>query len=291
VEEINEPIQGEALALAPLHPLQGSALKEAVDLSKKIGQPITTEQIHYALVPNDCKVESLLNLQYPEGLPPSRIRHTVTMKSADSFAAYVMLYADQFTRIFADPDKFYFRGALDFHGTKADNLEPKFVSHNVQFTMTQDDRWKIWRGMDGKPFSQAEFAEFIEDNRRDIEMPDPATMLEIARSLEAKTDVNFRQATNLQNGQVQIRYEEVVTAGVPNAGNIEVPTEFTIRIPVFFGEPPLSIPVRLRFRLHGGKLTFHYKLFRPLETEQDAFKAAVDQIGRETEQKVLIGTI
>ncbi len=174
------------------------------------------------------------------------------------------------------------------NGTK-DRL-PEFCDHKASFQLTQDERWKIWIGQDNKPMAQADFAEFIEDNMADIFKPPAADMLEIARDLHAKIDVNFGSSVRSQSGQVQLRYEETVKAGVGTAGIIEVPEEFSIQIPVFYGEQPVVIKAKLRFRIKDGKLSFHYKLNRPVEIQSKAFETAVEGLQATIGQDILLGS-
>ena len=232
--------------------------------TEDVARVITTEAVHFAVVPNDCKIESLAALQFPDGRRPERIKASVMLLDAASFAGYVNTYKDHRTRTFANPANFNFLSVIDYHGEGADSL-PEFCQHRATFPMKPDDRWNIWTSFDGKPFSQVDFAEFVEDNRADIYDPEPARMLEIASDLTAHTEVNFGSSTRLGNGQTRIRYEETIKSGVPSAGDIEVPEEFKIRIPVFYGESATTISVRLRFRLNQGKLSFTYKLYSVLE--------------------------
>ncbi len=267
-----------------------TALMEAVALGRAGNSPITTEKIHIAVLPKDAQLVSLKDYQYPFGVPPERIRATVALRDTASFLKYVKDYRkDSKTLTFAEPTRFSFLSVLDYHPRGDGDMAPEFCDHKASFTLTQDERWKIWNAMDNKPFTQEAFAEFIEDNRADILSPSPAAMLEIAQDLSAHTEVNFGSSTKLSNGQVQLRYEETVKAGVPSAGNIEVPTEFSIQVPVFYGEAPETIPVRLRFRIATGKLSFHYKLYRPVETQNRSFERVVASIGEGLGEAVLLG--
>ncbi len=130
----------------------------------------------------------------------------------------------------------------------------------------------------GKREAQMEFAEFIEDNAPDIVEPDSATMLEVARDLSAKTDVDFASAIRLQNGQVQFKYSEQIK-GTYGSGNLDVPERFTISIPVHIGSERVGITARLRYRIASGKLTFWYDLLRADMIERNAFLAVRKAIG------------
>lgn len=265
-----------------------TALSAAVAIGQKIGQPVTTEPIHFAIVPNDSRVESLAALQYPHGIRPDRRKANVKLQDAGSFIGYVQLYADDRTRVFADATKFNFLSILDYHGTG--ERQPEFLDHRASFQMALSDQWKTWFGKNDTAFSQSDFADFLEDNAADIRNPEAATMLEVASDLRAKIDVNFESKTVRKNGQNQLTYNETINASI-GKGNLEVPERFTIGIPVFYGEDPISVQCRLRFRIAGGKLSFHYKMDRASEVQNEAFDKAVASIGHSLGISVLIGTI
>ncbi len=269
--------------------LNASAIKEAVNLGQKLGTPNTAENIHFVVVPLDSRIESLASYQYPHGVPPDRIKATVGLRDAASFVEYVTKYRDSRTRVFAEPTRSSFLAVLDYHQAEAEKT-PEFCDHKASFVMTLDDRWKIWLATDNKPMAQDAFAEFIEDQMADIADPRPADMLEIARDLKAKIEVNFGSSTRSQSGQVQLKYEETVKAGVGQAGTIEIPEEFTIKIPVFYGETAIEIKARLRFRIASGKLSFHYRLNRPNEVQLTAFEATVESISGKLGAPILLGS-
>ena len=161
------------------------------------------------------------------------------------------------------------------------------------WTVSFPRKWsirKIWSSLNEKPVPQTEFAEFIEDNRSDIIDPVSAVMLEIARDLQAHSEVNFASKVNLRNGAAVLSYDEQIKASV-TTGQIEVPETFKIGIPVFFGEHPVEISARLRFRITDGKLKFQYKLYRPAEIIAQAFEFARCDIEKATTLEVLLGTL
>lgn len=261
------------------------ALKEAVSLGQQIGQPIVTEAIHYAIVPNGSKVESLFALQYPHGKLSDHIVQKISLRDGKSFMKYVEDFRIPTTRIFAEPKAAAFTAVMDYHNAGAG---PEFASHRAEFIMSLDERWRVWAGSDQKSFGQEAFAEFIEDNVLDISRPDGATMIEVARDLVAKSDMNFASKVTPQNGQVQFSYTEQVTAGV-KGGTLDVPESFVIRIPVFFGEVPVEITARLRFRIQSGKLSFFYKLNQPQQKVDEAFRKSVDDIAGGLDTVILLG--
>lgn len=269
--------------------LDSGAIREVTALVAKTAQPITTEAVHAVIVPRDCDLKSLAEFQFPDGRPATRVKATVALRDGDSFIKYLKTFRTSLTRIFAEPKTLLFLAVLDYHGEAA---EPsvEFLSHRVTFAMEKDERWNIWAGKNENPFTQTEFAEFIEDNAADIFDPSAANMLEIARDLQAHTEVNFASKVKLTNGQVQLSYQETVTAGVGPAGTVEIPEVFKIQIPVFYGEGVVAITCRLRYRISGGKLSFHYKMYRQSETLQVAFDKAVKSISESLGADILMGT-
>ena len=258
------------------------------DLSRESMQPQTGEKVHYALVPEGSKLVSLKDQQYPHGLPPERIVATVAMQDAASLCSYVNSFKDHRTRLFGSVSAMAFLAVLDYH--PADAGAPQFLSHRAAFPLKHSEEWLLWHGKHDKLIPQFDFAEFLEDNRSDIVKPDSATMLEVAKDLQTHSEVNFASKINSQNGAATLQYDEQIKASV-STGHIVVPESFTIRIPVFFGEQPIDITARLRFRVSAGKLNFQFKLYRPAEVIAKAFESVRQEIAAATELEVLLGTI
>lgn len=265
-----------------------SLVEEARFLGAALAQPVKDETVHYAVVPDGMKMVSLETYQWPDGRQPERINGAVRLYDAASFTAYVAAFTDERTRVFADPKAMSFLSVLDYH--VAGDRKPQFMKHKAHFQLELDQRWQIWSGKDGVWFSQVEFAEFIEDNYLDIDTPPAAAMLEVARDLHAKNDVSFDSKVSLKDGQTQFSYQENLKAGV-GTGNLEIPEKFTIRIPVFFGEAPVVLDVRLRYRITNQKVVFCYRMYRKQETLQKAFRTAVADIAAGLKTDVLMGTL
>jgi hypothetical protein len=70
---------------------------------------------------------------------------------------------------------------------------------------------------------------------------------------------------------------------------VKVPNLFLIGIPVFEGGPLYRIPVRLRYRLAGGRVTWIVRRYRPEAVFKDAFDEALARIGEATGLPVLRG--
>ncbi len=265
-------------------------LQKCIEVAGATLSPDTSEKIHYVTIPESYKVHSLKDLQYPFGIPPERIVGNVQLRDGLSFCRYVMLFQDDRTRIFAEPTGHSFLAVLDYHGAGAADLrKPEFLSHKAMFQMVLDERWKIWAGKSEKQFTQVDFAEFIEDNAADILEPSGAHMLEVARDLKASSSGSFESRVTPKNGQIQMKYTETIDGKV-GSGDVEIPEFFKLSIPVFYGESPIAITARLRYRISAGNLTFHYKLYRQTEILNDAFSRASASIADTLKCDVLMGS-
>ncbi len=262
-------------------------LKEAVTLGICTADAKRAGSSLYAIVPKDHKIEDLTELQYKEA-PLLRKKGNVTLFDQASFCAYFDLFADDDSRIFANQPEAKFLAVFDYHG--AGEGKPRHGEHRATFGLRPSIEWAAWGGKNGKGMPQAEFAEFIEDNAADVISPDPATMIEVARDLKAKSEVNFASSIRLANGQTQFTYQEEVRGSV-GKGNMEVPETFKIAIPIYMGGPRYEMTARLRYRIKEGKLVLWYDLHRVQKLIEEAFLGTVKAIEETTAIQVLMGAL
>lgn len=157
---------------------------------------------------------------------------------------------------------------------------------------------KSWIECNGKAMPQADFARFIEDRIVDMVDPqfhelgrdltrvlagngaDPITMLELSRGLEVRVNEQVKNVGRLQTGEVQLTFS--VDHSGADGQPLRVPSWFIINVPVFEGDEPHSIPVRLRYRVKEGVVTWFYELFRIEKTFDSAFYNTLGRIQDET---------
>ena len=207
---------------------------------------------------------------------PVRISQKVEVRDAASFLAYWGLYSDANSRAFANRDTNQVVAILDYHevGTEAVEQSPRWGVHSLTLQLRYTEEWETWTKKNGEQMTQAEFAEFIEDNGPDIIEPKAAAMYEMASNLQAKREVEFAQAVQLSNGQTQFAYREEIK-GTWGNGTVQVPTAFKIAIPVYEGQRAVEIMARLRYRINGGKLAMWYQLLHIDRQEREAFESIV----------------
>lgn len=207
---------------------------------------------------------------------PHRVKQSVVVRDADSFIRYWTLYRDENTRVFADRDKQHIVAVLDYHRAQEN---ARWGSHKLTLALRFSEEWQTWAGKNGAKMPQMEFAEFLEDNALDVVEPSGASMVELASTMQAKSDVEFESAGNLQNGQVQLTYREELKGSWSNK-NMEIPRKFKILVPVYDGQQAVSVDARIRYRLAASKVTFWYQLHYKERLERQAFSAIVDQLAQ-----------
>lgn len=251
---------------------------------------------YHATVPQGYKIEDLSSAIEKMQDMPRRKRGTVQVKDIDSLLLYC---ADQNTPnadgeigaaaqgyIYADPDT---RKVVAVFNDQRSEL-PGWRDHRAEFKTEFTPEFHTWLSNNKKHMSQGEFAEFIEDNMADITEPAATSMLEIATTIQAKTDINFSSSKHLQNGQVQLGYTENIDARAGANGALQIPKIFTLGMRVFKNGEGYKLQARLKFRLNSGTVKFWYELDRPERVIEAAFQGYTDTLREKSGYTVLLGT-
>lgn len=207
---------------------------------------------------------------------PNRMRGTVEPITAESFVAYVNRHANEQSTVWWDEVAGTVEAVLNDHAG-AEHFAG-WADHRAVLRLRSTPEWDFWTKMDGVLVSQEQFAEHIEDGARELVEPDAATMLEVAQTFHATTQVQFRQATRLQSGTAQFVYDEEQQAKAGKAGSLSVPTEFVIALSPYIGEAPYRVTARLRYRVRSGGLAIGYKLDRPDRVRRDAVSQIAERM-------------
>lgn len=256
------------------------AINQLVTLAQTIGKPVDHPGLTapIALLPEGVDLKDL-----EHHLPaPVRIRQAVKVLDAKTFIDYVNRFANAASAVFCNgPEGRTFTAVLDYHQPD----QPSWSSHKATYQCPTTVEWSNWRQGDRKKLSQAEFAEFIEENIKDIVQPEgnhaaptAADMLEISRTLEAKKNISFRQGVRLDNGQVQLTYNEQIDGRAGETGQLNIPEQFFIGIRPFLGGEGFCITARFRYRIQEGRLVMWFELVRPDKVLEEAYNAVRKQI-------------
>ena len=223
---------------------------------------------------------------------PVRKTGIVKLNDADSFIAYYGIHGNG-APVYATLVPARFLAVLNEH--TADKAG--WRDHRADFLVKHSREWDIWNkhnGLGAAFNSNESFALFIEDNAPDIVNPAPTTMLNIALNFRVKSDVQFSVAQRLEDGNIQLGYSNIVnaSAGTQASGNLTIPEQFRLALPVFDGinATKYEIDARFRYRLKDGKLTIWYELVRPHKTVEQAFTDVWDKIKAATNAPILHGT-
>lgn len=225
-------------------------------------------------------------------LPPFKTG-TVLVRDVASFASYYKAHADDDSEVFADIEAGTVTAVLDAH--RGGDGGPRWQKHRLTLALKATPAWVTWTEHDNKAMSQQEFAEFLEDNRRDLDPAGPvdaASFLEIAQSFQAQTKVDFESGHRLSTGEIQLVYKETTTGTAGRVHKIEIPTEFTLAIAPFDDCANGKINARFRYRVsnqHG--VVFMYVLDNPDRHAQDAVREIVAKVSEAIgELEIMRGT-
>jgi uncharacterized protein YfdQ (DUF2303 family) len=266
--------------------LNSEAIQSIIELSRSTGEPQQIGNLAYAVIPKDAQLVTLEKFLYNEhAAKPERTKANVSVLDPASFIEYFALYRTPQSRVFAFEPTISVLGVIDYHEAQS----AAWCQHRVTLNLRQSEQWKAWTARNNKQMTQTEFAEFLEQNAVDIVQPSPASVIEVARELEAKTEVEFGSGVRTQDGQFRFRYSEQIKATV-GGGQVEVPERFIVSIPVFIGGQDIQLEALLRFRCKDAKLVFWYTLVRPEETIRQAFFAAREQIAAALNVVIINGT-
>jgi len=227
----------------------------------------------YLVVPNGFSEREISD---PHGLKlstPRYISQVVTVQALDSLVDYVNAYKTGNTMLFADIMANSITALIDYHGRdqKAQN-----VAHRVTMALPYSEEWKLWTAIDGKMMGQLEFARFLEENHPDIAQPNAAELIEMARDLHAARNVKFSKVVRTDSDNENFTAEDTTTLGSRATGNsVELPRQFTVRIPVYFGEEAIDMSAFLRWKVGDEGMQLGIKLWRPEHVRQAMFKQIV----------------
>lgn len=204
---------------------------------------------------------------------PDSITERVTVLSAASFIDYGTQFVDKkVSRLFVDMQAPKVTLDLDYHSVNDFGFDVAPRGHILTWQMRTSLNWQRWTGIDGKPLTQRQFVEFLEENEIDVREPAGAALREILQAVEGTRNVSFTNATRLANGDIDLKWVEETEA--KTKGGQTLPGSFLLGLPVFFGDKEVTgIKALLRYKVDSGKLTFTVILHR----RQEIFEAAVQE--------------
>ena len=217
----------------------------------------------------------------------NRAKGTVLLSDVASLLAYCKdQVAQERGYIYADPDA---RTITAVFNDQRSTLAPGWRDHRAHFAAAYTPEFKKWVDHNTKTMGQTEFAEFVEDNLADIQGDQAQNLLAVATTIQATNGINFSSARRLQDGQVQLTYNEVIDAKAGADGALKIPQTFTLGLRIFKNGEGYKLTARLKYRINSGQVKFWYELERPERAVEDAFTGYVETVREQSGYTVLIG--
>lgn len=215
---------------------------------------------------------------------PVHLAQAIEFGDAESLIAYYNRFASKASTILADMTKCIFKAILDYH---EDAASPRWGKHTATYTCPITKEWKEWESNDKKNMNQVDFARFIENRVDDIAAPDdssaPGTptgveMLQVALTLQTTEGVDFRSSHRLDDGQVQLKYNQTIEGKAGQTGELQIPKSFDIGLRLFEGGTAYRLRARFRYRINNGTCVMWYELINPHKAKENAMDELVKKV-------------
>lgn len=198
---------------------------------------------------------------------PRRCTGTRNLTDMASFASYVNRFQIPGTSIFRDDINYKFQAILD---CPENQDKPDWCDFRANYACVATEEFAAWVSNQNKIMTQAAFAEFLEERSMDVVEPSSASLVEMCRTMRAKKDADYQGGVDLATGQFRLNYNETIR-GTVGTGEIEIPAEFKLHLPIFWGGQRYQVTCRLRWRLTDGKVTFYYLIGNRKKIQDAAF--------------------
>ena len=247
-----------------------------------------------------------------EYLPrPERIVGTARLTTLDSFVDHVNRHKDAGSAIFVDDGpRPSIQAVYDYHelkGKEAASKNARFKQHRAVYTFPLSHEWEAWVGKDSKPMDQGAFAQFLEDRISDVLSPAEAgdgvkefantlgvtlasstKLMALSKGLAVNVDTKVAQKVNTSTGEGTLFFSE---EHKDEAGQqLQVPGGFALALPLFRGGKGYQIPVRLRYRISGGKVLWTFALYNTDASLRHGVKEASLDVSSRTGLPIFYGT-
>jgi uncharacterized protein YfdQ (DUF2303 family) len=215
---------------------------------------------------------------------PSRVVSSRRLLDLASFLAYLAEYKRPESRVFAALEKepATFTAVIDWHKPLAlaetAAVQAGWCGHEVTLELRSSIQFQAWKAKDGKMMAQADFAEFLKDNRLDVIQPCNADLLGLVMGLELTAERRCLGKVATNQGQA-LKFEEDVRAeqgGKP----VVLPSEIKLALPLFVGGGLVQLTADFKVRMESGRLSFGYRLLGLDRAVRDAVELMRAEIAK-----------
>ena len=240
---------------------------------------------------NDVTITDITPTNAAEVYAPKIIALTTQLQTSLALCQYLHRFKDDDSILFADVMNSKITCILDYHvrpndGEKQSDAVPRHSAHRAVLQLRHSQEWQTWVSRNEKLMSHTDFAGFLEENGMDIIVPDGAALLELCRDLQIKGGMTFKSSIRMGD-TMNIEYQK--DSDVSTKDNLELPAAITIKIPVYFGEEPITLGVLLRRKIDDGQLFLGFKIMRLENAKQAEFLRIAHEISADTDVESVLG--
>jgi hypothetical protein len=253
---------------------------------------------------------------------PERKKGNTRLTTLDAFCAFANRHSTSNTVVFlddTDADAPRLRAVFNAHETELDQevplggelvataSRPDWQDFTADYAFPLSDEWKAWTSLPPQ-FSMLDFALFLEDRITDVVDPfvagditkkfiaelgvklaTGARLMELSRGLKVNVDLRVAQHQNLSSGESALHFSEEHKDAAGAA--LQIPGAFLIAIPVFRLGALYQIPVRLRYRIIGGKVVWSLSPQRTDRVFEHALEEAEGKVASAVARPIFRGRI
>lgn len=186
---------------------------------------------------------------------PPRLRGEATLHDLDSFCAYVTDEAGEEVWLDRNGGRPRLVAVMDASGWRG------WRAHHP---IDHSPEWAKWLGVAGKPMSQGDFGDLLEERWEDLVEPGdvvggakPVDLITMARDLRIHTVGKFQRRIDPVTGTGSLLFETE-----HGAGSTKIPRAFALALRPWEGGDAYRVEARLRFLLVDGRATFTVTLHR-----------------------------
>lgn len=250
--------------------------------------PITDAADRLTLVTLD-EDRHLVLIDNENALPaPRRQRGTTKLASPDGFVRWVASHAGDSVDLYADPHSNTRTLTAVLNPHRPDS--PSWEDHRAELPALLDPRFARWLAVHTKVIRQAAFAEHVQECAADIAQPAAMDLLEVAETLALNVGAEVSSAQRLQDGARRFVFKESVDATAGYDREVEVPDTLLLRVPVFFGQDPLEVGVRLLYRKVDQGVGFLVQIVDLDLLLMEQFEALTDDVAERLGVQPMLGT-
>lgn len=233
---------------------------------------------------------------------PRFYNKTQELCDVTSLLEHHKVHATVDTRIVANQETSVVEVIYNYHAKEG----PRRSDWRARLKLKTSEEWQRWDSVG--PMGQAEFAEFLENCALDFLEPTTdagqakitevgrafgafasvSKILDLKHGLELTVNQLVTNKVTLQSGEGKFSFQEA-PAGA-GGETLTVPGAFLIAIPVFERGASYVVPVRLRYRVGGGRITWTPEPFKLRRIYDHAFEELINAVREGTGSPVLLGT-